>query len=127
MTAVSRAFVGTLAWVGFVFVRVLRISDGAWAHALLLFAALVLVPLALELFRDTDEASSPARWFLWIERLQLPAALVLLVACWLTPGPVAAVATLPWLTVTVLMAVVGFGRMRHGGIRRDLDGLCRDA
>jgi hypothetical protein len=127
MNAVSRAAVGALAWIGFVIARVPRISDGAWAHALLLFAVLVLVPLALELFRDPDEPSSTARGFWWIERLQLPAALALLIACWLAPGSIAAAAALPWLAVTLWMAVLGFSRMRRGGIRRNLDGLCRDA
>lgn len=127
MNAVTRALVGALAWGGFVFMRVPRVSDSAWAHALLLFAVLVLVPLALDLFRDAEEAASPVRWFGWIERLQLPAALALLIACWLAPGPVAAAAALPWIALTVLMAAIGVSRMRHGGLRRDLDGLCRDA
>lgn len=127
MNAVSRAVVGALAWIGFVFARVPRITDGAWAHALLLFAVLVLVPLALDLFRDTDESGSTARRFGWIERLQLPAALALLIGCWLAPGAMAAVAALPWMAVTLLMGSVGLSRMRRGGIGRDLDGLCRDA
>ena len=62
MNAVARAIVGALAWAGFAFMRVPRLTDGAWAHALLLFAALVLVPLALELFRDADEPASRLRW-----------------------------------------------------------------
>ena len=127
MNAISRALIGAVAWIGFVVARVPSLSDGAWAYALLLFAALVLVPLALELFRDADEAATPARWFTWIEHLQLPAALALLVACWITPGPAAAAAALPWMAVTILMAVMGVWRVRHGGVRRQLDGLCRDA
>ena len=59
MNAVTRALVGALGWGGFVYARVPRLSDGAWAHALLLFAVLVLVPLALDLFRDVDEANAP--------------------------------------------------------------------
>jgi hypothetical protein len=104
-----------------------KVGDGAWAHALLLFSALVLVPLALELFRDATEAATPARWLSWIERGQLPAALLLLVACALAPGGLAAAAALPWGVLTALMAATGFWRVRHGGLRRDLDGLCRDA
>jgi hypothetical protein len=127
MNAVSRAWVGALAWGGFVAARVPRLTDGAWAHALLLFAALVLVPLALELLRDLEEAATSARWFVWIERLQLPAALALLVACWLPPGALAAAATLPWAGLTAGMAVIGLWRAQQGGLRRDLDGLCRDA
>ena len=127
MNAVTRAVAGALAWGGFVYARVPRLSDGAWAHALLLFAVLVLVPLALDLFRDTDEANVPARWLAWIERLQLPAALALLVACWIPPGALAAAAALPWIAITALMARIGLWRIRHEGIRRELDGLCRDS
>jgi hypothetical protein len=127
MNAGSRALVGALAWSGFVFMRVPSVSDGAWAHAFLLFAALVLVPLALELFRDPDEAASPLRWFSWIEHLQFPAALSLFIACWISPGAVAAAATLPWMALTMVMARLGWWRIRHGGLRRELDGLCRDA
>ena len=127
MNAGSRALVGALAWGGFVFLRVPRLSDGAWAHALLLFAALVLVPLALPLFPDADEAAAPARWFSWIERLQFPAALALFVACWIEPGPIAAAAALPWMGLTILAAVVGVWRICQEGLRRELDGLSRDA
>lgn len=122
-----RAIVGVLAWLAFVLVRVPGWRDGAWAHALLLFAALVLVPLALRLFRDTDEAATPAAWLGWVERLQLPAALALVGACVLPPGALAAAAALPWAALTVMMAVVGFWRLRQGGLRRELDGMCRDA
>jgi hypothetical protein len=127
MNAVARAVVGALAWAGFAFMRVPRLTDDAWAHALLLFAALVLLPLGLELFRDADEPASRLRWFDWLERVQLPAALALLVACWLPPGTLAASAALPWLGVTAGMAVIGLWRVQHEGLRRDLDGLCRDA
>src|SRR5688500_10395405 len=126
MNAISRALIGAVAWIGFVVARVPRLSDGTWAHALLLFAALVLVPLALELFRDADEAATPARWLRWIEGLQLPAALGLWIACWLAPGAGAAAASLPWVVLTVLMAMTGFWRLRHDGLRRELDGMCRD-
>ncbi|MGH7944852.1 MAG: YndJ family transporter [Opitutaceae bacterium] len=127
MNAATRALVGVLACGGFVFARVPGLSDGAWAHALLLFAALVLVPLALELFRDAEEAPAPARWFNWVERLQLPAGLALLVACWIPPGRLAAAAALPWVGLTAAMAIIGLWRVQQGGLRRDLDGLCRDA
>ena len=127
MNAGSRALVGALAWGGFVFMRVPRLSDGAWAHALLLFAALVLVPLALPLFPDADEAATPARWFSWIERLQFPAALALFVAYWIEPGPIAAAAAIPWMGLTSLAAAVGVWRIWQEGLRRELDGLSRDA
>jgi hypothetical protein len=55
MNSVARASVGAAVWMGFVFARVPDLRDAAWAHALLLFAALVLVPLALDLFADKSE------------------------------------------------------------------------
>ena len=69
----------------------------------------------------------PARWLGWIDRLQFPAALALLVACWIAPGWLAAAAALPWIAITVLMALTGLWRIRHEGVRRELDGLCRDS
>jgi hypothetical protein len=127
MNATLRAIIGAIGWGGFVFARVPNVRDGAWAHALLLFAALVLVPLALELFRDAAESATTARWFSWMERVQLPAALSLLVAYWLPAGAIAAAAALPWVMLTGLMAATGLWRVRRGGLRRELDGLCRDA
>jgi hypothetical protein len=127
MNAVTRALVGALAWIGFACMRLPAAGDAAWAHTLLLLAALVLVPLALELFRDGDEPAKTARWFGWLERLQLPAALALLVACWLAPGPTATAAAVPWAALTGIMAWIGIQRAQAGGLRRDLDGLCRDA
>src|SRR5262245_57440096 len=52
MSVWLRALVGALAWIGFVAFRVPGLVDATWATALLLFAALVLVPIALDLFRD---------------------------------------------------------------------------
>jgi hypothetical protein len=122
-----RAGIGAGACVAFLITHVTGLSDASWVYALLLFAALVLVPLALELLRDETEREVTARWFLWLDRLQMPAALLLLVACWLAPGKAAALAALPWAALTGLLALIGIARLRHGGLRRDFDGLCRDA
>ncbi|WP_414662090.1 YndJ family transporter [Horticoccus sp. 23ND18S-11] len=127
MSAVNRALLGAVAWIVFVIARGSDLRSDAWSHAWLLFAALVLVPLALDLLADADEAEQPARWFRWIQRVQLPAALALTVACWLPPGAFAALAALPWVGVTGLLATIGFARLRQGGWRRDFDGICRDA
>jgi hypothetical protein len=126
MSPVVRAGIGAVACIAFGLARVSGPADAAWSHALLLFAALVLVPLALELLRDETEPDLTARWFLWIERLQFPAALLLLVACWLAPGTVPAILALPWFALTAIMAIIGVTRIRRGGLRRDLDALCRD-
>lgn len=127
MSPQIRAIVGAGVGAGFAFARVSQVGDATWAHALLLFAALVLTPLALGLFRDETESAATARWFAWLDGLQLPAALLLGLSCWLAPGIPALLAALPWAGLTALMALIGVTRLRHGGLRRDLDGLCRDA
>ena len=127
MSPVVRAGVGAVACVAYAAARISGPADAAWSHALLLFAALVLVPLALDLLRDETESAFTERWFRGIDWLQFPAALLLLMACTLTPGVIAALLVIPWLVLTTMMAVIGVSRVRHGGLRRELDGLCRDA
>jgi len=96
--------------------------DVGWAHALLLFAPLVLVPLALRCFPLAAPMS-----FAWRTAtiLQLPAVL-LLTWSFLTPqGNVAAALSLPWLAVTGLLAMVGLsGAWRNH--RGPLAGLSLD-
>lgn len=118
---------GAAVWIGFVVLRAPDPRAGAWAHALLLFAALVLVPLALELFVETGETGAPVRLLRVAELAQLPAALALAVACALEPGALAATAALPWVALTGLLAGIGFLRLRREKWRRSLDGLCADA
>lgn len=127
MKSLPSALIGTAAWAAFVVARVADLRADAWSHALLLFAALVLVPLALELLAEADDPTAGARLLGWAQRLQLPAALLLAAACWLTPGAGAAALALPWAMVTVLFALAGLLRMKHGGMRRALDRLSADA
>ena len=122
-----KAAIGGVACVGFVVGRVGHPHHPAWAHALLIFAALGLVPLALELFADASEAARTERWFAWANHAQLPAALLLALACWLPAGLGAALAALPWAALTVLLAAIGLERVRTAGWKRELDGQCRDA
>lgn len=126
MSAFNRALVGVVAWSVFAFARVADLRGEAWSQALLLFAALVLVPLALDLLADEDEAPPAARWFKVVAAVQLPAALLLGVACWLPPGPLALAAALPWVLLTFLLAAIGIGRLRRGGLGREMDRLCAD-
>lgn len=126
MSAFNRALLGLVAWSLYVIARVSDLRGEAWTHALLLFAALVLVPLALELLADEEEAPSSARWFKVVSSAQLPAALLLGLACWLPPGAAAAAAALPWVLLTFLLAAIGVGRLRRGGVAREMDRLCAD-
>lgn len=127
MRDVVKALAGAAVCIGFV---VTRGGGGplepAWAQVAVLFAALVLVPLALELFRE-DEATGEARRLMrWAETLQLPAGLALAAACWLERGVLAAVAALPWMVFTALLAGAGFVRVQRGGLRRELHLLGAD-
>ena len=127
MTAIAKAWVGAAAWAAFVWMRVPALHDGAWAHALLVFAALVLVPLAFELFRAEGDLGLAPRLLDIAQVVQMPAALLLLLACWVAPGPLALAAALPWAAWTALLAAAGIARLRRDGLRRSLDGLCADA
>ncbi|MES2693943.1 MAG: YndJ family transporter [Verrucomicrobiota bacterium] len=126
MTATNRALAGGVVWVAFVVLRATDMRGDAWAHALLLFAALVLVPLVLELFVEPENPERDAGAFGLARRVQLPAALLLAVACWMKPGFGASVVAMPWAAFTVLLARSGVIRLRREGLRRGLDLLCAD-
>lgn len=127
MSAVVKAWVGVAIWGAFVFIRVPDLRAEAWAHALLLFAALVLVPLALELFEEKDERGPAPRLLGLARAVQLSAAVFLAISCALAPGRLAAAAAAPWVLWTGLVAAIGVLRLRRGGLRRSLDGMCLDA
>ncbi len=127
MTAIVKAWIGIGVWGAFVVMRVADLRGGAWAQALLLFAALVLVPLALELFEEKEETGPAPRLLAIARAVQLSAAVFLAIAFSLAPGTWAAIAALPWVLWTVLLASIGFTRIRRGGLKRSLDGLCTDA
>lgn len=126
MNAITRAAVGGVVWVAFLALQVTSLRDDAWAQALLLFAALVLIPLALGLFADEEAPAVSVRLLNGAERLQLLAGLFLAAACWLPRGPVAGILTLPWVGFTALLAMAGFKRMQAGGMKRELHLLCAD-
>lgn len=126
MNAITRAALGGVIWVAFTALQVTSLRSDAWSQALLLFAALVLIPLALELFADAEAPPGSRRLLAGAERLQLLAGLFLVAACWLPRGPMAGILTLPWIWFTALLAVAGFKRMQAGGVKRELHLLCAD-
>lgn len=126
MTMEKRAIAGALAWLGFVAALRPGPQHETWTHVLIAFAALVLVPLALDLIVERNDAPRTARWLGWAGAAQLPAALALAFACWLRPGVGAALLTLPWLAFTALLAAIGVARMLRHGLARPLDRLCTD-
>lgn len=88
--------------------------DVLWAKALLLLAALVLVPLVLRLFAPAAGAAGDNRLWALIRVTQLPAAVLLGAAFLMPQGPIAAGLSVAWLATTGLLALVGLGRLiRH--------------
>jgi hypothetical protein len=127
MSAKQRAMLGGVVWIAFVAMRVPHWQDGAWALALLLFAALVLVPLALELATDSSDPDG-VKVLVALTRLgQLPAALLLMWACTMPAGGWAVLVAVPWVIVCGMVATTGWLRARRGGWRRTFDALCGDA
>src|SRR5262245_33699298 len=88
-----------------------------WAIALLLFAALVLVPLGLHVARAASRL---------ILLLQFPAAILLVVSCVFDQGGLAALLALPWFIITVWIACAAGHRIWRRGVV-SLFGLCIDA
>jgi hypothetical protein len=80
-----------------------------WAADLLLFGALVIVPLGLA----TVDLTGPRRALSLFPWLQLGAALMLAVSFGLTPGLSAALLAVPWLAFTMLMALLGLLNLRR--------------
>lgn len=102
------AFLGTVAWMGLLFIR-LTVTPGPMELAahLLLLAPLVLVPL----FVDAAVSEAPSRWMVWASHGLLPAALVFASSFLVPPGGGAAALVVPWGIVTGLLAVEGLGRL----------------
>ncbi len=102
-----RAVVGVAVWLVSVMPRVPSLHHGAWGHALVGFAALVLVPLAIEVADRPGRVAGARQLLGWAARLQLPGALLLVVALRLTPGPGAMLAAALWCAVLGLIATSG--------------------
>jgi hypothetical protein len=88
-----------------------------WPFAALLLGVFVVVPLGLALVAPPE----PRGWHVFFWRaavwLQLPAALLVMTATLLESGLVAALLTLPWFFVTVLVALSGLTRLLRRGAR----------
>ncbi len=98
------ALLGFSAWM-----VALLFLPSDWAADLLLFGALVIVPLGLAVV----DLSGPRRALSLFPWLQLGAALILTVAFALTPGLSAALLALPWLACTLVLASLGLLHLRR--------------
>ena len=104
------ALLGLLAWAIGLFA-----VEPDWAPALLLFGALVVVPLGLALIDDLGEWDRHSRLPSFLPPVQLLCAVLLLPSFALYPGPRAGALAVPWLGFTLLVALLGFIRLvRHG-------------
>lgn len=122
----SSALVGALVLVAWTILRAPSANVG-WPAGSVLWTALVLVPLALTLLVERNDPEAVARQLDRAARWHLPAASALAGAYYLVAGPVAGLLVLPWLWVSILLAVVAVRRIaRHGG-SRPLDRLVSDA
>lgn len=126
MNASQRAMAGGVVWMAWAAWHVPGLQHGAWAQVLLLFAAFVLLPLALELMDDRNESGRVVWWVAWTRVGQLPAALLLAWSCALPAGVVAVLAALPWVVLCGMIATTGWLRARDGKLRRSFDRLCGD-
>ena len=133
MTVQRTALCGGIVWLVYAWTQVPNVRHEAWAHALLLLAALVLVPLALELVDECAREKSAAgenAWFgrltRWTRRAQFPAALSLAWSCTQPAGGWATIAATPWVPVCIAIAVRGCWRLSESGWKRSLDELCID-
>jgi len=119
--------IGGALWLAFVVWRVTDFKTLAWSTALLGFAALVLMPLLLDLIRlDCETTPRLLRIFRAVRALQFPAAALLLASCILPGGWAAALLASPWIVLTAMLAGIGGYRLlRHGF--QPLGSLCQDA
>lgn len=122
----TRVWLGSVAWLGVVVLTVPHVLHLAWAYAMLLIAALVLVPLVLDLVDDPDEFAFAAQLFRAARWLQLPAALLLVFAFVQPAGLMSLACAAPWIVFTGLSAATGAVRIIRRGIA-PLSLLCRDA
>jgi hypothetical protein len=122
----TRAWIGLVAWLAFAASARTSPTGEPWTHVLLLFAALVLIPLAFDLVVERRDSGQIARAMTWAQLLQLPAAACLAVACGLRPGLLALVLALPWAFITTLLASVGMARLARDTWARPIERLSAD-
>lgn len=98
--------------------------DLQWGIALLLLAPLVLVPLGMQLATSAETAQD--RLWQWAGRLQTSSALLLMIAFARWQERWLAILSLPWLAVTLLIALYGWRRAWRRGLW-PVEELCIDA
>jgi hypothetical protein len=115
MTTPLKVRIGAIVWCLYVWFFIPNLRDAHWAAALVLLAALVLVPMAWCLARDANDTGASMQLRRVAMGLQLPAALLLTGSFLLPPGVPALLCALPWAIALGCMAVAGVLRVsrRH--------------
>lgn len=126
MKTATKTWVGVGAWTLFVALTYAFPTNVTWSHALLVFVVLVLLPSALDLISERRDQGKVAAAFVWIRKAQLPAGLLLALACAFAPGFVALMFALPWAVVTFTLAWYGLGRVLRDRWSRQPDRLAVD-
>ena len=97
----------------------------SWGAAMLLLAALVVVPLGLALIQREDGGAHARLWTL-LRWLPMPGAVLLVGSFAVPPGLAAGLLAAPWCIVTGLIGLLGLLRRWPRGLG-DVAGLCFDA
>jgi hypothetical protein len=121
-----RPLLGGIVWIAAALWMRPTPFDAGWAVLLLLLAPLVLVPLGLRLANRAPEDGNVSSLLRMAATLQLPAAVLLVLAFALPPGDVAAALSLPWLLTTGLISLAGLFHIRKRGLI-PWEELCLDA
>jgi hypothetical protein len=122
----SRTHALRCALLGFAVLAVRVAWWPGWPFAALLLGVFVIVPLGLALINPREPRGFDVLFWRAAVWLQLPAALSLLAAtAQQTPGDVAALLAMPWLCLTMLVAIAGLARLLRRGVW-SLSELCID-
>lgn len=122
-TGRSKAIAGAIIWIAYTLAESPRAQDNTWTYLLITFAALIILPLLLEVMLAGDRTRLAG----WTLALQLPAAILLAVAFHFPAGAIAAFCALPWVALTWMLTVTGLTATLLGGGRRSIGKRCEDA
>ena len=124
------ATAGAATWAAIAVLARIGIARIGVMELMFLFAPLVIVPLGMELRRARGGVETAGSRYLanMAQVLQPLGAALVVVAMWLPPGKTAAVASLAWLTVCLLMAMAGLFELREIMLRKTSPaGVVREA
>lgn len=105
-------FTGLLSWLIILLVQFTDLYQEEWARLILLLAALVWLPLAIPLITTSKKHLEKI-----LQYSILPTALLLGLAQFLSSSFLAGLLALPWLIITLLMAVRGWFLLQEVGIK----------